>query len=160
MSGGIPVREGLQQPERPKSWHCQEGGGLTHARIFLVNLTFNIHSVQNNCCNLGTAQRGGGSDPCQDFSGEFEQSFERWRHQYPQYIPSQYSKYGKRPGFWNTRPLSIVASRIYALFVAKSTSVPGFGGGGGGLSQSWQCQDFGSSGYGNPSLMVAYENFC
>ena len=34
------------------------------------------------------------------------------------------------PGFWNTRTLSIVASRIYALFVAKSTSVPGLGGGG------------------------------
>ena len=54
------------------------GGGLTHAKIFLVNLTFNIHSVQNKCCNLGTAQKGGGgSDPCQDFSGEFEQSFGR-----------------------------------------------------------------------------------
>ena len=37
----------------------EEGGGLTHAKIFLVNLTFNIHSVQNNCCNLGTAQKGG-----------------------------------------------------------------------------------------------------
>ena len=34
------------------------------------------------------------------------------------------------PGFWNTHALSIVASRIYALFVAKSTSVPGLGGGG------------------------------
>ena len=34
------------------------------------------------------------------------------------------------PGFWNTRTLSIVASRIYALFVAKSTSVPGLEGGG------------------------------
>ena len=31
------------------------------------------------------------------------------------------------PGFWNMRALSIVASRIYALFVAKSTSVPGLG---------------------------------
>ena len=45
--------------------------------------------------------------------------------------------------------------KIDALFVAKSTSVPGLGGGGGGLSQSWQCQDFGSSGYGNPSLREA-----
>ena len=69
-------------------------GGLTHARIFLVNLTFNIHSVQN----------------------------------------------------------SYKIDKIDALFVAKSTSVPGLGGGGGGLSQSWQCQDFGSSRYGNPSL--------
>ena len=48
--------------------------------------------------------------------------------------------------------LLIVASRIYALFVAKSTSVPGLGGGGGGLRQSWQCQDFDSACYGNPSL--------
>ena len=111
-----------------------------------MNLTFNIHSVQNNCCNLGTAQKGGGSDPCQDFSGEFEQSFARILN-------------NLLPGFWNTRALSIVASRIYALFVAKSTSVPGLGGGGGGLSQSWQCQDFGSSGYCNPSLtMIVMEH--
>ena len=41
--------------------------------------------------------------------------------------------------------------KIDALFVAKSTSVPGLGGGG-GLSQSWQCQDFGRSGCCNPSL--------
>ena len=67
------------------------GGGLTHAKIFLVNL--------NNLL----------------------------------------------PGFWNTRALSIVASRIYALFVPKSTSVPGLGGGEEELSQSWQCQDFGSA---------------
>ena len=76
---------------------ARKGGGLTHARIFLVNLTFNIHSVQN--------------------------SFKMDK-----------------------------IDKIDALFVAKSTSVPGLGGGGGGLSQSWQCQDFGSSGYGNPSL--------
>ena len=43
------------------------GGGLTHARIFLVNLTFNIHSVQNNCCNLGTAQKGGGLTHARNF---------------------------------------------------------------------------------------------
>ena len=49
--------------------------------------------------------------------------------------------------------LLIVASRIYALFVAKSTSVPGLGGGEGGLSQSWQCQDFDSACYFHPSLM-------
>ena len=51
------------------------GGGLTHARIFLVNLTFNIHSVQNSL------------------------------------------KIDK-------------IDKIDALFVAKSTSVPGLGGGG------------------------------
>ena len=38
---------------------------------------------------------------------------------------------------------------IYALFVAKSTSVPKLGGGGGvgggGLSQFWQCQDLESA---------------
>ena len=95
---GASLREGLPYRELPKSWHCQEGGGgLTHARIFLVNLTFNIHSVQN--------------------------SFKMDK-----------------------------IDKIDALFVAKSTSVPGLGGGGGGLSQSWQCQDFGSSGYCNPSL--------
>ena len=116
----------------------QQGGGLTHAKIFLVNLTFNIHSVQNNCCNLGTAQKGGGSDPSQDFSGEFEQSF-------------AWILNNLLPGFWNTRALSIVASRIYALFVAKSTSVPGLGG---GLSQSWQCQDFGSACYSNSSRIT------
>ena len=63
------------------------------------------------------SKKGGGSDPCQDFSGEFEQSFARILN-------------NLLPGFWNTRALSIVASRIYALFVAKSTSVPGLGGGG------------------------------
>ena len=141
-----------------------------------MNLTFNIHSVQNNCCNLGTAQKGGGSDPCQDFSGEFEQSFARilnnllpgfWNTRalsivasriYALFVAKSTSVPGwggvkpilARPGFWNTRTLSIVASRIYALFVAKSTSVPGLGGG--GLSQSWQCQDFGRSGCCNPSL--------
>ena len=31
--------------------------------------------------------------------------------------------------------------------------MPGLGGGGGGLSQSWQCQDFGSSSNSNPSLI-------
>ena len=51
--------------------------------------------------------------------------------------------------------LLIVASRIYALFVAKSTSVPGLGGGGGGLSQSWQCQDFDSTYFVNPSQYPA-----
>ena len=30
-------------------------------------------------------------------------------------------------------------------FVVKSTRVPGLGKGGGGSSQSWQCQDFESS---------------
>ena len=51
---------------------------------------------------------------------------------------------------WFTRFSLTVAGRIYALFVAKSTSVPGLGGG--GLSQSWQCQDFGSASHRNPSL--------
>ena len=41
-SRGRVVREGLQCQALPKSWHCQKGA------------------------------RGGGSDPCQDFSGEFE----------------------------------------------------------------------------------------
>ena len=36
------------------------------------------------------------------------------------------------PGFWNMRTLSIVASRIYA----KSTSVPGLGGGGGRIGNA------------------------
>ena len=69
------------------------------------------------CQNPGIARKGGGSDPCQDFSGEFEQSFVRILNKL-------------FPGFWNMRTLSIVTSRIYALFVAKSTSVPGLGGGG------------------------------
>ena len=33
----------------------------------------------------------------------------------------------------------------FTHFVAKFTSVPGLGGGAGGLSQFWQCQDFGSA---------------
>ena len=34
--------------------------------------------------------------------------------------------------------------------------MPGLGGGvGEGLSQSWQCQDFGSACYSNPSLMTS-----
>ena len=31
--------------------------------------------------------------------------------------------------------------------------MPGLAGGGGGLSQSWQCQDFDSAYFGNPSLI-------
>ena len=45
-----------------------------------------------------------------------------------------------------------VTSRIYALFVAKSTSVPGLGGGRGVLSQFLKCQDFGSACHCRPSL--------
>ena len=46
---------------------------------------------------------------------------------------------------------SIVASRIYALFVVKSTRVPRLGAG--GSSQSWQCQDSESFWCGNSSLI-------
>ena len=48
--------------------------------------------------------------------------------------------------------LSIVASRIYAFFVVKFTRVPRLGGGEGGSSQSWQCQDFHGFCYSHPSL--------
>merc|ERR1711989_100564 len=37
-------------------------------------------------------------------------------------------------------------------FVVKSTRVPGLGQGGGGSSQSWQCQDFHGACSTNPSL--------
>ena len=37
-------------------------------------------------------------------------------------------------------------------FVVKSTRVPGLGQGGGGSSQSWQCQDFHGACYSIPSL--------
>ena len=49
---------------------------------------------------------------------------------------------------------SIVASRIYALFVVKSTRVPRLGGGAGGSSQSRQCQDSESFCYSHPSLSI------
>ena len=48
---------------------------------------------------------------------------------------------------------SIVASRIYALFVVKSTRVPRLGAE--GSSQSWQCQDSESFCYSHPSLTAA-----
>ena len=50
--------------------------------FFLVNFNFNIHSVHKTSAILAPLKkggRGGGSDPCQDFSGEFEQSFGRWQ---------------------------------------------------------------------------------
>ena len=50
---------------------------------------------------------------------------------------------------------SIVASRIYAFFVIKYTRVPRLGGGAGGSSQSWQCQDSESFCYSHPSLTAA-----
>ena len=59
------------------------------------------------CAICVKAAPEGGSDPCQDFSGEFEQSFARIL---------EYARF--------------IHCRIYALFVAKSTSVPGLGGGG------------------------------
>ena len=43
----------------------------------------------------------------------------------------------------------------YALFVVKSTRVPRLGGGAGGSSQSWQCQDSESFCYSHPSLTAA-----
>ena len=47
--------------------------------------------------------------------------------------------------------------RIYALFVAKSSSVPKLGGGE-GLSQFWQCQDLGSAFCWRCSLIGAYHS--
>ena len=55
--------------------------------------------------NPGIARKGGVSDPFQDFSGEFDL----------QYYSVQNS---------------FKIDKIDALFVAKSTSVPGLGGGG------------------------------
>ena len=55
------------------------------------------------------------------------------------------------PKYVDLRALSsVVASRIYALFVVKSTRVPRLGGG--GSSQSWQCQDFHGFCCSHPSL--------
>ena len=57
------------------------------------------------------------------------------------------------PKYVDLRALSsVVANRIYALFVVKSTRVPRLGGGEGGSSQSWQCQDFHGFCYSHPSF--------
>ena len=51
---------------------------------------------------------------------------------YPQLV-NNFSQMNFTPKYVDLRALSsIVPSRIYALFVLKSTSVPKFGGGGGG----------------------------
>ena len=42
----LSVREEYFDQAHSQSWHCQTKGGLTRAKIFLVELTFNIHSVQ------------------------------------------------------------------------------------------------------------------
>ena len=63
------------------------------------------------------------------------------------------------PKYVDLRVLSsIVASRIYAFFVVKSTRVSRLGGG--GSSQSWQCQDFHGFCSRHPSLRVGiYSRF-
>ena len=70
---------------------------------------------------------------------------------HPQLV-NNFSKIIFTPKYVDSRALlSIVASRIYALFVVKSTSVPKLGGG--ESSQFWQCQDFESACYPNSSLI-------